>query len=314
MQLIIDTDAGVDDAHALMMALAYPGTQVKAITTVTGNIEVQHVNRNVFTVLDMMQKNVPVYQGADRPLVQEWQWETEEFHGKDGLGDWPQRPPSQRQIEAEHGVLALIRLLNESPGEITLIALGPMTNLALAVRLDPTLPTKVKRLIFMGGTMAGRGNTRIPTAEFNIHCDPEAAQIVLTSFPESTMISWEATLNHPLPWEHYDELTQLPGPRARFFNAIDKWATPEMRNQTPSPLYLLPDPLAMAVALRPELIKQSDFRHVEVELNGTHTRGQTVVNYTKYIHHPPNVHIVTEIDMDGVYQLYRQMLTGGDHD
>jgi purine nucleosidase len=309
MQLIIDTDAGVDDAHALMMALAHPVAQVKAITTVTGNIDVQQVNRNVFTVLDMMQRDVPVYQGADRPLVSEWQWETEEFHGADGLGDWLERPPSQRQLEAEHGVLALIRLLNEAPGEYTLVALGPMTNLALAVRLDPELPAKIRKLIFMGGTMAGRGNTRIPAAEFNIYCDPEAAHIVLSSFPEATMISWEATLNHPLPWERYDELTRLPGPRAQFFNAIDKWAVPEMRSRTPSPLYLLPDPLAMAVALQPELIRQSQFRRVEVELNGTYTRGQTVVNYTNYAERPPNVHIVSEIDMDGVYELYRQMLT-----
>ncbi len=308
MQLLIDTDAGVDDAHALMMALAHPKATVKAITTVTGNIDVQHVNRNVFTVLDIMQRDVPVFQGADRPLVQEWHWETEEFHGKDGLGDWKQRPPSQRQLEAEHGVLALIRLVNEAPGELTLIALGPMTNLALAARLDPTLPANVKQLIFMGGTMSGQGNTRTPAAEFNIYCDPEAAQIVLSSFPESTMISWEATIQHPLPWAHYDDLTQITGPRARFFNAIDKWATPEMRNRTPSPLYLLPDPLAMAVALQPELIKQSQFRHVEVELNGRRTRGQTVVNYTNYVEHAPNVHIVTEIDMDGVYRLYQQML------
>ena len=308
MQLIIDTDAGVDDAHALMMALGYPQAQVKAIITLTGNIDVQHVNRNVFTVLDTMQKDVPVYQGADRPLVQEWHWETEEFHGKDGLGDWRERPPSQRQLESEHGVLALIRLLSEAPGEYTLIALGPMTNLALAVRLDPSLPQKVRQLIFMGGTMTGRGNTRIPAAEFNIYCDPEAAQIVLNSFPEATMISWEATLNHPLPWERYDELTKMPSTRAHFFNAIDKWATPEMRNRTPSHLYLLPDPLAMAVALRPELIKQSQFRHVEVELNGTYTRGQTVIDYANRIGRPANVHVVTQIDMDGVYQLYRQML------
>jgi purine nucleosidase len=309
MQLIIDTDAGVDDAHALMMALAHPNAQVKAITTVTGNIGVYQVNRNVLTVLDIMRCDVPVYQGADRPLVNEWVWETEEFHGKDGLGDWPGRPPSQRQIETEHGVLALIRLLSESPGELTLVALGPMTNLALAVRLDPSLPRKVKQLIFMGGTMAGHGNTRIPTAEFNIYCDPEAAYIVLNTFPEATMISWEATLNHPLPWERYDELARMIGPRVQFFNGIDKWATPEMRNRTSSPLYLLPDPLAMAVALCPELIRQSHFRHVEVELNGTYTRGQTVIDYANKIGRPANVHVITEIDMDGVYQLYRQMLS-----
>ncbi len=309
MRLLIDTDAGVDDAHAIMMALAQPNVEVTALTTVTGNIHVDYVNRNVFTILDVMQQDVPVYQGATQPLIHDWEWETEEFHGTDGLGDWPERPPSQRQIEAEHGVLALLRLANTFPGELTVVALGPMTNIALALRLDPILPEKVKQLVFMGGTIAAHGNTRIPTAEFNIYCDPEAAYITLQAFTTAYMISWETTLQHPLDWERFAALINLPGERARFFAATNSKMLSYLKSGRASSVnFLLPDPLAMAITLNPDLILASENRRVTVELNGTHTRGQTIVDYTNSGRAGQNVQVITQIDMDGVYELFRQML------
>jgi purine nucleosidase len=302
-RFVIDTDAGVDDAHALMMALAQPDIQVEAITTLTGNIEVQQVNRNVFTVLDVMQRDIPVHQGADRPLVKTWRWETEAFHGSDGLGDWPQRPPTSRRVEPEHAVATLIRLANTYPGELNLVALGPLTNLALAVRLDPDLPRKIRKLVFMGGAVTGRGNTVMPAAEFNIYCDPEAAYIVLDAFSHAAMISWEATLEHPLPWAWYQELLRLPGAKAQFFKATNE------RVLAGQSTYLLPDPLAMAVALCPEIILQSDHHRVMVELRGTLTRGQTVIDYANKDCLPHNAEVIKRIDIDKVYQLFRQMLT-----
>lgn len=310
MRMIIDTDAGVDDAHAIMMALAYPVVQIEAITTVTGNIHVEQVNQNVFTTLDIMGMDIPVYQGADRPLVADWRWETEAIHGSDGLGDWADRPATQRQLESEHAAHTIIRLVNQHPGEITVVALGPLTNLALATRLDPDLPTKVKRLIFMGGTIAARGNTNMLTAEFNIYCDPEAAHIVLDAFTEAQMVSWETTLGHPLPWEHYETLIGLPTRQAQFFKNTSASTIAFLRTKVPDPTYLLPDPLAMAIALEPELISESERHHVAVELQGTLTRGQTVIDYSRQTGKLSNVEVVTQIDLDGVYRLYRQMLSG----
>jgi purine nucleosidase len=303
MRMIIDTDAGVDDAHALMMALARPELNILAITTLTGNIGVEHVNQNVFTVLDVMERDVPVYQGANQPLVKPWQWETEAFHGTDGLGDWPDRPSTSRHLEPEHGVQTLIRLANAYPGEITLVALGPLTNVALAVRLDPTFPTKIKQLVFMGGTIAARGNTRIPSAEFNIYCDPEAAHIVLHTFPQSTMLSWETTLQHPFPLPWYDALIAIPGAHAAFLQA-----TNAKMMQFVAGDYLLPDPLAMAAAIQPDLVIESQMRVMSVELAGTLTRGQTIIDYTKNNLRKPNIRVIQRMNLEGVYALYQQML------
>ena len=230
MRLIIDTDAGVDDAQALMLALRHPGVQVEAITTVCGNVGVDQVIANVFTTLDVMNADVPVYRGASEPLVSDWS--AEAWHGDDGLGNLRSRPPSKRQVEPEQAALALIRLANAHPGELTLVALAPMTNLALAIRLDPTFPSKIKEFIFMGGAHSAIGNTQNVTAEWNIYCDPEAAYITLKAFPQARMISWEATLEHPFTWEQYDELAAIAHTRRGVFQG-DRIAHQQRRTPRP---------------------------------------------------------------------------------
>ena len=155
-KMIIDTDAGVDDAQAIMLALADANTDVIAITTLTGNVHIRQVNPNVLTILEILDRDVPVFAGINRPLVQPWE-DAAEFHGGDGLGNFRERPPLTRGIEDEHAVLALLRLSREYEGELTLVALGPLTNMAAAIRLDPAFPSRVKRFVFMGGTIAARG-------------------------------------------------------------------------------------------------------------------------------------------------------------
>ena len=170
MKLVIDTDAGVDDAQAIMLALADSAVELLGITTLTGNVHIRQVNPNVLTILEIMNRAVPVYAGIDRPLVQEWE-DAAEFHGGDGLGNFQDRPALTRSLEAEHAVPALLRLSREHAGDLTLIALGPLTNIAAAVRLDPDFPARVKNFVFMGGTIAAHGNTPIVTAEYNIFTD-----------------------------------------------------------------------------------------------------------------------------------------------
>lgn len=306
MRLIIDTDAGIDDAQAIMMALASPGVSVEAITCVTGNVHVSHVVPNVLTVLDVMKKNVPVYRGAEHPLVGEWSPEAH-VHGNDGLGDWKDRPATQRHAESEPAVNALIRLVNAAPGEYTLVALGPLTNIALAAQLDPSFPLKIRQFVFMGGTIQAMGNTPNVTSEFNIYCDPEAAYITLRAFPKSTMLSWETTLAHPFPWPQWDALCANDTDAARFMKNISR-VTVDFIKGVRYAGYLLPDPLAMAVALQPELIRKCADHYVTVELSGAHTRGQTVIDYFSRTGRSPNVCIVQEVDTNGVYKLYQQML------
>lgn len=308
MRLLIDTDAGVDDAQAIMMALRQPGATVEAITTVTGNVHVKHVNRNVLTVLDVMGADVPVYPGADQPLVPGY-WAAEaRIHGEDGLGGYPNRPATSRQLHDEPAAAALIRLASEAPGQYTLVALGPLTNIALACRLDPLFPDKIHKLVFMGGTISALGNTKNVTAEFNIYSDPEAAEIVLDAFAQSTMLSWETTLKHPFSWEQYDALAATDTPAGRFFRDTTITTVDYLRQFRQVRGYLLPDPLAMAITLRPDLIGDSALHFVRVELQGRATRGQTVIDYMGLLEREPNVNVVTGLDTAGVYALYQQML------
>lgn len=308
MKMIIDTDAGVDDAQAIMLALAQPDVDLLAITTLTGNVHIRQVNPNVLTILEIMARDVPVYAGIDRPLISEWE-DAAEFHGGDGLGNYRDRPTLTRAIEAEHAVLALLRLAREYAGELTLIALGPLTNIAAAIRLDPAFPARVKQFVFMGGTIAAQGNTPIVTAEYNIWTDPEAAAITLEAFPESTMLSWEATLAHGFPWDQFKALCAIDTVNGRFFRAISQETAERLQKTYKRPAYLLPDPLAMAITLQPELIQQSGKFYTTVELNGRHTRGQTVIDYTGISGEPPNVNVIQALDTDGVYQLFVDALS-----
>ncbi|MEM6282505.1 MAG: nucleoside hydrolase [Chloroflexota bacterium] len=306
MRMIIDTDAGIDDAEAILMALAHPNCTVEAITTVTGNVHRDAVNQNVATVLQQAARTVPVYSGADVPLVEPWEFNEKGYHATDGLGDWPDRPPVDVQLEAEHAVAALIRLVNDNPGEITLVALGPLTNIALAVRLDPSLPEKLKAITVMGGAVDARGNTPTVAAEFNIRIDPEAAAIVFGAFPMVKLVTWETTLENVMPWEDHEKLCNLGTPLATFYTGINVLAGERTKRNFKA--HLLPDPLAMAVTLEPSLVEIEDIEQMNVELNGTHTRGMTVVNYTRFATGPRNVTIIRRVDMAGVVRLYEQML------
>jgi purine nucleosidase len=202
----------------------------------------------------------------------------------------------------------LLRKANEYPGELTLVALGPLTNLALAICLDPSFPSKIKRFIFMGGTIAAHGNSPSVTAEWNIYCDPEAAHIVLQAFPEATMLSWETTLQHALTWEQCDELIAMNSDAARFFTGISQSTIDFFRHRASPPGYLIPDPLAMAITLQPALATHMTPHFITVELNGVHTRGQTVIDYIGITGKIPNTSIVTKVDVDGVFDLFKRAL------
>lgn len=306
MRMIIDTDAGIDDAVALMLALRSPDVRVEAITTVCGNVALDKVIRNVFTILDTLGADVPVYAGTTRPLVASWTSET--VHGEDGLGNYTERPPTQRQVETEHAANALIRLANTYPGELTLVVLGPHTNIALATRLDPTFPSKIKDMVFMGGTIEGQGNTANIGAEWNIYCDPEAAAITLEAFPHSRMVSWETTLLLPLPAGVFREIAAAPTVTGRLFERINRiFMDPEGKGLYSND-YLMADSLAMAVTLEPGLITQRMEHYVVVELQGTHTRGQTVVDYTGKLGRRANVDIVTNVDMARLGEFFKARL------
>ena len=298
IRLVIDTDPGVDDSHALMMAFAHPDAKVEAITTVFGNVDVEQTTANARTVLDVLgipPEQTPIFPGADRALYSE-RYSGSYFHGQDGLGN-SNFPRSTRRVEKEHAALALIRLANEAPGELTLVAIAPLTNIALATRLEPALPKKYKRLVVMGGAIHGTGNNRInPSAEFNVYSDPEAAAIVFDMWHGLSLISWETTLDQLLSAEQIDELMRAATPRGEFFRRITGHVLSHVTARFGRRALSSPDPLAMAVALEPDIVTRSELRAVTVELAGKHTRGQTTVDWSNYTGQAPNVDVILDIN------------------
>lgn len=303
MKLLIDTDPGVDDALAILMAHAR--ADVLAMTIAAGNVGLQHTVCNALKLIEVLGVDTPVYPGCEHPLVLPAA-DAAFVHGADGFGDTGYDAPIGRAAE-EHAALAILRLSREHAGELTLIALGPLTNLALALRLDPTLPERVKRLLIMGGAVNGRGNTQRIPAEFNIGFDPEAAHVVFSSWPMFELIDWEATLRQGLDFAQFDRWLDADTDQARFYAAISRrtrsWAREHGRDRL-----LVADALAMAVALDPAIVTEAEEHHVGIELTGTLTRGATVVDWEDRIGKAANARIVMAVDQTQFESLVRGSL------
>lgn len=184
---LIDTDTASDDAVALIMALRAPDVRVAAITTVAGNVDVHQATRNALYTVELCGADVPVYVGAEKPLLRTYANATW-FHGRDGLGDH-NYPLAHRSVQALHAVEAIIDTIEANPG-LVLVTLGPLTNVALALAKNPTIAAKVARCVVMGGAPCCEGNVT-PAAEYNIWVDPEAARIVILSGLPVELIGWQ---------------------------------------------------------------------------------------------------------------------------
>src|SRR5688572_13183197 len=275
--LLIDTDPGVDDALALLMAFDDPRHKVVGLTIAAGNVGLEHTVRNALKLCEIVGSDTPVFAGCGVPLLHP-ALDAAFVHGRDGFGDTGYAPAT-RAAEAEHAALAILRLSHEHAGRLLLVALGPLTNLALALKLDPTLPQRIARCVVMGGAVTGHGNIT-PAAEFNIAFDPEAAHIVFSAFPFIDLSDWEATLDHALLDADVDRWLGADSPRARFYEAISRqtraWAGERRGNRWASA-----DALAMAFALAPEGALEKAERPLAVEMEGRHTRGATIVDWRR---------------------------------
>jgi len=272
---LIDTDTASDDAVALIMALRTPEVRVAAITVVAGNVELQQATRNALYTVELCGANVPVYSGAEKPLLRAYESATW-FHGRDGLGDHNYPAPRQA-AEKQQAVDAIIETIEANPG-LVLVTLGPLTNVALAVSKKPGIVAKVSRCVVMGGAPCCEGNVT-PAAEYNIWVDPEAAQIVMRSGLPVELIGWhlcrgDAVLREP-------EITQVDGfntALAHFAIECNSHARTAYKIQTGEDGICLPDPVAMCLALDPTVGTAWSEHYVEVETESELTRGMTVVD------------------------------------
>jgi purine nucleosidase len=287
--LLIDTDPGVDDALALLMAFSDPGHDVVGLTVVAGNVGLEHTVANALKLCEVAgREDIPVFPGCDRPLLHAAE-DAAFVHGRDGFGDTGYAPAA-RKAESEHAALAILRASREHAGRLLLVALGPLTNLALALKLDPTLPERVGRCVVMGGAVTGHGNMT-PSAEFNIGYDPEAAAIVFEAFPRIELADWEAVLRHGLPRAAVDRWLAGDDPRQRFYDAISRDNRAWSLERDPGH-WLSADSLAMALALEPAGALELAERPLAVETGHGLARGATVVDWNRQGGAPDNAAIL----------------------
>ncbi|MBQ3179408.1 MAG: nucleoside hydrolase [Clostridia bacterium] len=253
-KLIIDTDTATDDAAALLIACAQPDTEILAVTTVAGNIPLEKGTRNALMTLETAGKNIPVYPGARQPLYRPLVC-AEGVHGKDGLGDRDLVHPST-QPESVHGVTKILELVRAYPGEIEIVALGPATNLALAILQDREAMAGVKHIWSMGTGGFGPGNCT-PVAEFNVYVDAEAYQILLTAGIPLTIIGFDMCLGEAaLNREDLDTLAS--GNAVMQFMAEATSALVAYNERCGHGTAAdLPDAVAMGCALWPELVRET---------------------------------------------------------
>lgn len=306
--LIIDTDAGVDDAIAIMMALSHPEINTLGITTVNGNVEVDKVTKNVGIISGLLNASVPVFRGCERPILAN-RSHSDGIHGSDGLGGASESYSGvAKGVEEERAALALVRLAKQYADNFTLLALGPLTNIALAVRLDPLFVRNTPKLVIMGGAVEACGNAST-VAEFNILADPEAASIVFDAgFKEIWVLPWETTLKYPVHWENFDELVSANTARSKFFYNITEQLVKLFKEVFKRDGLLIPDPLAAAVAIQPDVVQKAEQVSITIEINGRIGRGLTAVDWLLQYNNYPNCYVVSEINLVETIDLIRNAL------
>ena len=293
-RFIIDTDTASDDAVAILMALRWPSVQVDAITVVFGNVSVEQGSINARYTVELCGADTPVYEGVQRGIMREATF-AHWFHGEDGMGNMHYPAPSRAPAQG-HAVDELIKRFQAEPGEIELLTLGPLTNVALALRREPQLAEWVKACYIMGGNACTVGNVT-PAAEFNIWCDPEAAKIVFDSGMKILMVGWEhcrgaANLDDDERQKVYDFDTEL----ARFTIDCNRSATEANQKLFGEPGLPFPDPITAAIALDPAVCTQRSWHFVDVACQEP-TRGMTVVDQLGVSDHEANIEVCWEIDV-----------------
>ena len=307
-KLIIDTDTAADDSFALLVGLLHPEADLRAVTIVAGNVDFEQQVRNALITINQAGRSgkVPVFRGATDPLMRPW-YEAK-AHG-DGKGnvEWP--APKQ-QAESVHGAQAIVDLANAHSGDIDLIAIGPLTNVALALAMDRELPSKIRELWIMGGCDNSQGNVTA-AAEYNFFVDPEAAQMVLSAGFATTIVTWTLTLAQAT-WddEQLEKIHQMGTPLSEFFSILDA-PNREHNGSVGIPGSTHPDSLTAMLLVEPGLIRRSSQRYVEVETHSESTRGYSLmdVRETRPLgDRKHNATVIDEVDEQGFYAKFMTLL------
>jgi len=328
VRLILDVDTGIDDSLALLYASASPEVDLVAVTCVAGNVDARQVAINTLAVLELAGRgDVEVALGRETPLVRTLET-TPETHGPRGLG-YADLPPAAAGLSKRHAVDVLIEEARRSPGELTLVTLGPLTNLAVAVLREPELPRLFRRYVLMGGAYRSPGNTA-PTTEWNINVDPDAAKVVFSAWSAARAadpsvgrpiaLGLDVTERAKITPEHIVALARRAGSTPDDSLALARGEDPMLasRSVASNPIVrfvadalrfymefhsrydgfygaFIHDPLAVAAALDPSLVR-TEALAVDIELGGTLTTGETVTDWRRIWGREPNIDVAVEAD------------------
>jgi purine nucleosidase len=300
-KIIFDTDPGIDDALALLLLAASPEVELLAITVTHGNTSQDKCLRNALQLVELAGiTHVPVARGASEPLVKELSV-AEETHGDGGLG-YAQLPPSSQKPD---GLLAhdlIIDLVEKNPGEITLLCVGPMTNIALAFLKKPSIAGKVKKIISMGGAIHYPGNAT-PQSEYNVFCDPEAFDIVLNAGIECILVPLDVTYKCIFTTEHLARITKARSDVKKFIDDSTRFYMEFHASHQSIQGCAINDPLAAALLIDPTLVHNRDY-FVSVELLSPTSKAKTIADHYGALKKAPNAKVSMDVDVERFINLF----------
>lgn len=297
-RIIIDTDTAGDDTIALFTALHY--FKVEGVTIAGGNVAFDQEVENALYTIEVAQPgyHVPVFKGYERPILssgQELHQTVEDVHGNDGMGG-ANFPKATQSPEAGHAVDFIIKTVKENSGLISLLAIAPLTNIAMAIKKDPTIVKHIPHIYIMGGTNNSLGNITA-AAEYNFYVDPEAARIVLHSGIPITMVGWDMCTSFSLMnSSDHKEVEQLHTTGSEFFIKINKVVMEFNKNVHKLEGTTHPDTLLVAIAANEEIMTESNLYYVDIETKGELTRGYSLVDINNRSEKEPNVRVCESVD------------------
>ena len=304
-KIVVDTDPGIDDACAILLALASPELSLEGLTVVHGNCSLEQGTINALSVLELANaSHIPVVKGCDLPLVQP-SLLAPETHGDTGLG-YAKLPAPRTQAIPQHGVDFLIETILASPGEITLVAIAPLTNVALAIRKEPRIVQALKELIIMGGALRHEGNTTA-LGEFNTYVDPHAAQIVYQAGIPTTLVPLDVTYQCILTPGDVNRLQQIDSPITKFVADATRFYMEFHDEYQQIEGCVINDPLALALTFMPELCTYQSLP-VEVYLSGGISMGKTIADFYNYGKKPANLKVALGVRARDFIDLFAERI------
>ena len=299
-RIILDTDPGIDDALAILLLAASPEIHLEAITVTHGNTTVDKCTRNALQLAELIGLSVPIARGASEPLVKPLSV-AEETHGDGGLG-YALLPLTEKKPVEKHAADLIIELIEKHPGEITILAIGPLTNIALAIHRKPSIIKQIKNIVSMAGAIHFPGNAT-PDSEYNVFCDPEAFDIVLRSGVDLTIVPLDVTYKCLFTKSHMDRIKTANPEIRKFIDDSTRFYMEFHDEYQDIDGCAINDPLAAAILIKPELVKFRDY-FMTIELNGTHTRAKTSVDHFNAFKKSPNTHVAMEVNVEAFMDFF----------